>query len=178
MDMGENNQMTERQGGDIITQNAAKRYREEHVNGLSQKDLLLMLYDGAIKFATEARDFIEKKDFVNSYKTIIKSRDVVTELLCILNIDVGGEVAANLQRLYIYIIGRLTEANFTHEVALLDNVLTILRNLRSAWAELDFDKALADENAGSGRNGGNGTAHNRHAPYQNGENARIISVTI
>lgn len=170
--------MTERQGGDIITQKAAKRYREEHVNGLSQKELILMLYDGAIKFTTEARDAIEKKDFAISYKSIVKSRDVVTELLCILNIDQGGEVAVNLQRLYIYVIGRLTEANFTHEVALLDNVLTILNDLRSAWAELDFEKALASGVPGNGRNGDNGVTHKSPTPHQNGENARIISVTV
>ena len=170
--------MSERQVGDIVTQKAAKRYREEHVNGLSQKELILMLYDGAIKFTTAARDAIEKKDFAVSYKSIVKSRDIVTELLCILNVDQGGEVAVNLQRLYIYVIGRLTEANFTHEVALLDNVLTILQNLRSAWSELDFEKALASGIPGNGRNGENGAIHKPPTPHQNGENARIISVTI
>jgi flagellar protein FliS len=170
--------MTERQGRDLVTQKAAKRYREEHVNGLSQKELILMLYDGALKFTTEARDSIEKKDFATSYKAIVKARDIVTELLCILNVDQGGEVAVNLQRLYIYVIGRLTEANFTHEVALLDNVLTILQNLRSGWAELDFDKALATGVPGNGRNGDNSVAHKPPTPHQNGENARIISVTI
>jgi flagellar protein FliS len=169
--------MTERQGGDIVTQNAAKRYREEHVNGLSQKELILMLYDGAVKFTTEARDSVENKDFASSYKAIVKSRDIVTELLCILNIEQGGEVAVNLQRLYIYSIGRLTEANFTHETALLDNVLAILQNLRSAWAEIDFEKALADGVPDNGRNGNNGAAKTPATPRQNGENARIISVT-
>ena len=84
--------MTEQQGGDIVTQKAAKRYREEHVNGLSQKELILMLYDGAIKFTTEAKNAVEKKDFPISYKSIVKARDIVTELLCILDVKQGGEV--------------------------------------------------------------------------------------
>jgi flagellar protein FliS len=170
--------MTERQDGDIVTQKAAKRYREEHVNGLSQKELILMLYDGAIKFATDAGNSFEKKDFATSYKAIVKARDIVTELLCILNVKQGGEVALNLQRLYVYIIGRLTEANFTHENVLLENVLTILRNLRSAWAELDFERALASGVPANGRNGDNGVAPKPVTSHQNGENARILSVTI
>lgn len=166
--------MIGKHSGDAVTEKAARRYREEHVSGLSQKELILMLYDGAIKFSSAARDAIEKKDFATSYISIVKARDIVTELLCILNVEQGGDVAANLQRLYIYVIGRLTEANFTHEIPLLDNVLTVLGNLRSGWAELDFDKALA---AGNGRNGSNG-AVKPPTPRRDGENSRILSVTI
>ena len=162
---------------DMITKKAAKRYREEHVSGLSQKELILMLYDGAIKFATEAKLGIEEKDFARSYKSIVKTRDIVTELLCILNVEQGGEVGANLERLYIYVIGRLTEANFTQEIPLLDNVLAIMGNLRSAWAELDFEEAAAAP--GNGRNGSNGSAAKPKAPpRREGENSRILSITI
>ena len=167
--------MSEQRSGDIVTEKAARRYREEHVSGLSQKKLILMLYDGAIKFATEAKNAIAEKDFVRSYKSIVKARDVVTELLCILNIEQGGDVAVNLQRLYIYVIGRLTEANFTHEIPLLDNVLTILDDLRSAWAEIDFERAVAD---GVPDNGNNGTAPRPPTSHQSDENSRILSVTI
>ncbi len=169
--------MIGKHSGDAVTEKAARRYREEHVSGLSQKELILMLYDGAIKFASDARDALEKKDFATSYKSIVKARDIVTELLCILDVERGGDVAANLQRLYIYVIGRLTEANFTHEVPLLENVLTILGNLRSGWAELDFKKALAAGVPGNGRNGSNGAVKSP-TPRRKGENSRILSVTI
>ena len=165
--------MTEQRSGDIVSENAAKRYREEQINGLSQKQLILMLYDGAIKFAAQARDAIGKKDFVRSYKSIVKARDIVTELLCILNMEHGGEVAKNLERLYVYVIGRLTEANFTHETPLLDNVLAILENLRSAWAELDFKQALAEEIPGNG-----GAASGQPPPRPPDNTSRILSVTI
>ncbi len=164
---------------DTITEKAARRYREEHVSGLSQKELILMLYDGAIKFAGEAKSAIEEKDFARSYKSIVKARDIVTELLCILNMEQGGEVGANLERLYIYVIGRLTEANFTQEISLLDNVLAIMGNLRSAWAELDFEKARAAGVPGNGRNGANGSAAKPGPPpRREGENSRILSITI
>lgn len=166
--------MVEKQNGDLVTKKAARRYREEHVSGLSQKELILMLYDGAIKFASSAKEAIARKDFPSSYKAIVKARDVVTELLCILNVEQGGEVALNLRRLYVYMIGRLTEANFTHEIPLLDNVIAILGNLRSAWAELDFEKALASAASDNGRNGETGTP----VPRSPDENSRILSVTV
>jgi flagellar protein FliS len=99
----------------------------------------------------------------------------VTELLCMLNIEQGEDIASNLQRLYVYAIGRLTEANFTHEVSLIDNVIVILQNLRSAWAEVDFKKAMADAPPGNGRNG---TASGSATPHQTDQNSRILSVTI
>ena len=171
--------MTGKHSGDAVTEKAARRYREEHVSGLSQKELILMLYDGAIKFAAEAKLGIEEKDFARSYKSIVKTRDIVTELLCILNVEQGGEVGANLERLYIYVIGRLTEANFTREIPLLDNVLAILGNLRSAWAELDFEEATAGGVPGNGRNGANNSATKPGSPpRREGENSRILSVTI
>ena len=167
--------MTDQRNGDMVAEKAAKRYREEHISSLGQKDLILMLYDGGIKFAGEAKNAIEEEDYIRSYNLIVKTRNIVTELLCMLNIEQGEDVATNLQRLYIYAIGRLTEANFTHEVSLIDNVIVILQNLRSAWAEVDFKKAIADAPPGNGRNG---TAPNLAASHQADQNSRILSVTI
>jgi flagellar protein FliS len=165
--------MAQRRTGSV-TETAARRYMEEHVVGLGQKELLLLLYDGAIKFVVEARSAIEAKDFVRSYQSIVKARDIVTELLCILNFDEGKDVAANLRRLYIYVIGRLTEANFTHETTLLDNVVAILENLRSAWAELDFDAVPAENAAGNGQ----GSGKNAQAARLLEENSRLLSITV
>ena len=168
--------MAEQDNGNNISAKAAKRYWEEQVSGLSQKELILMLYDGAIKFASEARDAIERKDYVVSYNSIVRARNIVTELLRILNMDRGGDVAKNLQRLYLYMIGRLIEVNFTKETKLIDNVIAILQELRSAWAELDFQQALASGlAAGEPDNGNNGTAAG--ASRQSADLARLLSMT-
>jgi flagellar protein FliS len=165
--------MEEVRRGDLTSEKAVKRYREEQVNGLSQKDLILMLYDGAIKFSSEAKEAMQSKDYVQSYRSVIRARDIITELLRILNVEKGGDVARNLQRLYVYMIGRLIEVNFTKETRLLDNVLYILRDLRSAWAAIDFHAAMA-EMAGQ-RDGGNGCGK---APLrQLATNSRLLSVT-
>ena len=170
--------MAEQDNGNNASAKAAKCYWEEQVSGLSQKQLILMLYDGAIKFATEARHAIENKDYVASYNFIVKARNIVTELLRILNMEQGGDVAKNLQRLYTYMIGRLIEVNFTKEINLLDNVITILQKLRSAWAELDFQQALASGlGADSADDGNNGTAAGPGVSRQPTDLSRLLSVT-
>lgn len=163
---------------EVVSARANRCYREEQVNGLSQKELILMLYDGAIRSSEEAKVYFEEENFVESYQRIVKARTIVTELLRILNMDEGGAVAENLKRLYVHMIGRLIEANFTKETALLDNVLTILRDLRSAWAELDFDEALTNANADNATSKGNGGGCSRpNGPRQTSDSSRLLSVT-
>jgi len=169
--------MAERPNRDIASSKAAKSYREEQVSGLSQKELILMLYDGAIKFASEAKHAIESNDYVRSYNLIVRARDIVTELLRILNMEKGGDVAKNLRRLYVYMVGRLIEVNFTKEVRLLDNVIDILQNLRSAWAELDFAEAMASAALNDGQNGENGNGADPAVTQQLTHNSRLISIT-
>jgi len=128
---------------DSLCAKAARSYREEHVNGLSQKELILMLYDGAIKFSGGAKEAYAENRHAEAYALLTKARNIILELLRILNMEQGGDIARNLQRLYIYIIGRFIEVTFTKEMRLLDNVLVILHNLRSAWAQIDFEQATA-----------------------------------
>lgn len=125
---------------------ALAAYRTEQVTNLSQQELILMLYDGAIRFCTESKDAIRAKDFNRSYHKLTRARDIVTELLAILNPEVDADVVRNLERLYNFCILSITEINFSKDLTLLDAVVTVLSNLRSAWAEVDFDAALADVN--------------------------------
>ena len=123
---------------------AVARYREEQVNNLSQKALILMLYDGAIRFCDEARTAIEAVDPATSYEKLIRARGVVTELFAILNPDVDVESVQNLRRLYDFCIYGITQVNFTKDLTMLDAVVRVLRDLRETWAEIDFDAALGE----------------------------------
>ena len=90
--------MEEQGKGGGISAKAVKSYREEQVNGLSQKQLILMLYDGAMKFVAEAKESIEKKEYHRSYKSIVKARDIIAELLRILDMERGGAIARNTEQ--------------------------------------------------------------------------------
>lgn len=156
---------------------AVARYREEHVNNLGQQELLLMLYDGAIRFCGEARSAIEAADYDTSYQTLIRARDVVAELLSILNGDVDAEVVSNLRRLYDFCIYGITEVNFTKDLALLDGVVRVLSNLRAAWAELDFADAVREltQDAQPPERNGNGNGNGATAASETTDSAENAS---
>ncbi len=160
------------QESDSLNARAARSYREEQINGLSQKDLILMLYDGAIKFTSEAKRTFSEKNFAQGHVSITKARNIILELLRILNMEEGGEIARNLQRLYVYMIGRLIEVNFTKELSLLDNVLAILADLRFAWAHIDFAQPENHRHAQENERNGN----SRPTP-KGVDSARLLSVT-
>ena len=136
--------------GHAVPARAAARYREEQVNNLGQQELLLMLYDGAIRFCGEARAAIDAGDTDTSYHRLLRARDIVTELLAILHPDVQFEAITNLRRLYDFCIYGITEVNFTKDLCLLDGVVRVLENLRATWAEIDFAGALHELSEATG----------------------------
>lgn len=117
-------------------QNATKAYISTQVTTTTQADLLILLYDGAIKYLAQARDAIERKDVKAKGQLLGKASDVVNELMSSLNKDKGGEIAENLARLYFYCNSRLLTANLKMDVEAIDQVVNILRGLRSAYAEI------------------------------------------
>ncbi len=87
------------------------QYKETQVATANQGKLIVMLYDGAIKFLNIAIENMEPKTYDIANNNILKAADIVTELLVSLNMDEGGEVSQNLFNLYMYFKKRLLEAN-------------------------------------------------------------------
>jgi flagellar protein FliS len=126
---------------------AAKAYFQTQVNTTSQGDLLLMLYDGAIKYLRQAKVKIEEKDYAEKGILISKAIDVVGELASSLNAEKGGDLAQNLNKLYFYCNTRLLQANLKMDTGLIDEVIRILEGLRSAFAQINGTAAAAGEAA-------------------------------
>jgi flagellar protein FliS len=115
--------------------NPYQQYQESHLETASQGKLLLMLYDGAIRFLTQAHQALEAKRYQDSHNFILRAEDVITELMACLRMDVGGEIAFNLYRLYEYMNWRLIQANIKRDAGMVLEVQNRLRDLREAWAE-------------------------------------------
>jgi flagellar protein FliS len=111
------------------------QYRTTQVNTSSPEKILLMLYDGAINFSRIALDKMEKKDIAGKGNFISKAQAIVAELMNTLNHEVGGEIARNLERLYIYLINEYVEANIQNSPKALENAIKILTMMRGTWAE-------------------------------------------
>ena len=112
-----------------------KKYKQTSVESASREKLLLMLYEGAIKFVKRAAIAIENGDIPTRCENIGKAYDIVLELMNTLDFKVGGEVATNLEQLYMFITEELTRANITGKVEHLNNALKILETLYDGWKE-------------------------------------------
>ncbi|MFT4577488.1 MAG: flagellar protein FliS [Nitrospinales bacterium] len=112
------------------------QYRRNQISTSSQGRLILMMYEGAIKFTTLARESMTKGDLANQGKYIQKSHDIINELSLALDFKKGGDVAPRLESLYQFALSQLTLANIKSDIKALQAVLNILNPLLEAWTQL------------------------------------------
>lgn len=113
----------------------AYQYLVQQIQTASREQLLLMLYDGAIRFLKLARKALDTKDYETSHNNLLKSQKILTELMSSLDMNVGGEVARNLMNLYEYLYYRLVQANLKRDPEMVDEVIGHLTDLRKTWDE-------------------------------------------
>lgn len=111
------------------------QYQNTQVGTASPERILIMLYDGAINFTRIALEKMNKGDLAGKGRFVGKAQAIVSELMNTLNHEVGGEVARNLERLYVYIIDEYLKANINNSPQALENNLRILGMLRETWVE-------------------------------------------
>lgn len=109
-------------------------YKKTSVQTASKEQILLMLYQAAIKNCKKAIEAIEKKDLPSKGIFIGKLQDIVIELNNSLDFEVGGDVARELSSLYDYMIYSSTQANIKIEKEPLEGVLNVLNTLYDGWA--------------------------------------------
>jgi len=112
----------------------AEAYRQTMVQSRSPLELVVMLYDGALRFLKETEDAMRRGDLIAKRDALSKSFAILSELQSTLNVDQGGQTAESLDSLYIYMSNRLTEANVQKNPAPVQEVITLLSGLRDAWA--------------------------------------------
>jgi flagellar protein FliS len=110
--------------------------------------LVLMLFDGAIKFLERAKlgfgieDPVEMNETVHN--NITRAQDIINELNSTLNMDQGGEVAVVLRDLYVYLDNRLFESNIRKESQGVQEVIDRLGTVQAGWSEmLELESAVA-----------------------------------
>ncbi|EKO39422.1 MAG: flagellar biosynthetic protein FliS [Solidesulfovibrio magneticus str. Maddingley MBC34] len=116
-------------------QSAVKNYLQTQVSTTTQGDLVIMLYDAALKFLHRAKERIAEKNYAQKGILISKALDILSELQGSLNVNKGGDLAERLQKLYFYCSSRLLTANLKMDVTKIDEVVGILNGLREAFVE-------------------------------------------
>ena len=120
--------------------NYQNAYKKASVNTLDQNKLIIMLYDGAIKNANCAVQYMESGEIEKVHDSLIKTKNIVTELLATLNMEQGGEIAKNLKSLYSYMFSLLIEANMEKKSKPVLTVIDLLKELRGAWVQIKEKK--------------------------------------
>ena len=128
--------------------NYQNAYKKASVNTLDQNKLNIKLYDGAIKNANFAVQFMESGEIEKVHDSLIKTKNIVTELLATLNMEQGGEIAKNLKSLYSYMFSQLIEANMEKKSEPVLTVIDLLKELRGAWVQIK-EKKKPEEKKGN-----------------------------
>lgn len=116
--------------------NPYKKYQRTQVTTASKEKILLMLYEGAIKFTKTAIVHMDKKDIAKKGENISKATAILSELMATLDFKQGGQLAADLENLYIFMIDKLIEGNINNDVKCLKVVEELLFTLYTAWKDV------------------------------------------
>jgi len=117
-------------------ENCLSAYNRTDTLGKSQLDLILQVYDGAIKTYTQARESYIKSDTDGGFASLEKAQRFMTHLFTTLDLENGGDVAQNLSRMYAYIINESEGVKGTKDTEKLKAIIEILGNIRAGWAGL------------------------------------------
>lgn len=115
-------------------QNPYEQYQRNKVLTATPAEVTLMLYEGAIKFCNIAIMAIENKDMEKAHANIMKTQRIIEEFRNTL--DRRYEVAEDFDRIYVYVLRRLFEANIKKDKEILVEVNGHLRSLRDTWKEV------------------------------------------
>jgi flagellar secretion chaperone FliS len=119
--------------GESMMVNPYEVYQKNQVSTAKPEELTLMLYNGGIKFLQQAKMAIEKNDIAKANSLILKTQEIITELMITLNMDY--EVSTSLYNLYEYMKQRLIEANMKKDLNILEEVVGMLQELRTTWQQ-------------------------------------------
>ena len=108
-------------------------YQDTAITTQGKGRLIVMLYEGAVKFMKFAIREIEAENWEAKHKYILKAQEILLELNTVLDMDAGGEVAANLRKLYFYMGRRLTEANIKKDPEIIREVIALAEELNAGW---------------------------------------------
>ncbi len=114
---------------------ATTEYQQNQILTAGRGQLLLLVYDGALRFLGRARASMQARDLDQQHRNIVRGQALLLELVGSLDPTVDATLAASLHRLYDYLYNRLTHANVHDDEQALVEVIGHLARLREAWAQ-------------------------------------------
>ncbi|MCB0310985.1 MAG: flagellar export chaperone FliS [Bdellovibrionales bacterium] len=116
--------------------NAHSTYQNVQVTTTDRGRLLLMMYEGAIKFLKQSRAGLETNDMQKFCRFLSKAQAIIAELMNTLDFEKGGTIARDLDRLYDFMLFYLTEANLYRDPKRITRVIGLIETIYSAYKEI------------------------------------------
>jgi len=113
--------------------NGFAAYQDTAVTTQSKGRLIVLLYDGAIKFMKLAIRELQAGNYEAKGRYITRAQDIINELNAVLDMNAGGEVAVNLRKLYCFMNNRLSQANIERNPQMIREVITLAEELNQSW---------------------------------------------
>ena len=126
-----------------MSHDASGEYLKNAVMTATPEQLQLMLYDGAIRFAGQARDALGRGDYEESCEKLIRAQNIVLEMRNGLRHDVNESLCSQMSALYTFIYNRLVDGNMKRSQSAIDEALKILHHQRETWQML-LDKVRSE----------------------------------
>jgi flagellar protein FliS len=120
----------------ISAQSSARQYQQAQFATVDRGQLLLMMFDGAQRFLSQAEQRLPADDVAGFVTALGRSQAIIAELLATLDHQRGGEIARNLDRLYRFLLDHLIEANLKKSVRHVGQVRRILGIIGDAYREV------------------------------------------
>ncbi len=111
------------------------QYETTDILTASREEILLRLYEACIRSIKQAKEAISLNQKADKAKHIVKAQNIVCELRASLDFKRGGEIAADLDRLYAFVTEQLLNANLNHDAMPLEGALRVLETLEQGWIE-------------------------------------------
>ena len=108
-------------------------YLRDAILTATPEQLQLMLYDGAIRYAKQARDALEKKDYETAYTRLVRAQSIVIEMQSGLNYDMNRELCERVAAVYGFLYRKLVDANINRDAGAIDDALRVLAIERETW---------------------------------------------
>jgi flagellar secretion chaperone FliS len=111
-------------------------YRSAEIETISQKDLIVRLYQGAEKFLEAGRQAMELNQLETAMTQCRRAKDILIELMSTLNFEAGGDLARQLKDLYAFLIVQITEASMRKKPEQIAAIQPIIATLREGWQQI------------------------------------------
>jgi flagellar protein FliS len=111
----------------------AEQYRSTQVRSSTPLELIVLLYDGALRSMTLAHDAMQRKDIPARQAELNRAQAIVAELQNTLDLERGGAVAAELDRLYTWVLSQLTTAILEQDARHIEQARRVFETLADAW---------------------------------------------